>query len=62
MKVAYPRKFNAMNARDILKQVVEEREIHPIALNRYRYNSALRSSLQIICIITIINFTKIYIN
>ena len=38
MKVAYPRKYNGMNARDILKQVVEEREIHLITLNRYRYN------------------------
>ena len=38
MKVAYPRKYNAMNARDILKRVVEEREIHLITLNRYRYN------------------------
>ena len=39
MKVAYPRQFNnAMSACDILKQVVEEREIHLITLNRYRYN------------------------
>ncbi len=38
MKVAYPRKFNNMSARDVLKQVVREREIHLITLNRYRYN------------------------
>ncbi len=39
MTVAYPRKFNnTMSARDILKRVVEDREIHLITLNRYRYN------------------------
>jgi len=38
MKVAYPRKTNGMSARDILKQVVRDREIHHITLNRYRYN------------------------
>ena len=39
MTVAYPRKFNNnMSARDILKRVVEDREIHLITLNRYRYN------------------------
>ncbi len=38
MKVAYPRKYNGMNARDILKKVVEQPEIHLITLNRYRYN------------------------
>ncbi len=38
MKVAYPRKYNGMNARDILKKVVQEREIHLLTLNRYRYN------------------------
>lgn len=38
-KVAYPRKFNSMNARDILKNVVmNNREIHLITLNRYRYS------------------------
>lgn len=39
MTVAYPRKlYNGMNARDILKRVVNDREIHLITLNRYRYN------------------------
>lgn len=39
MTVVYPRKFNNnMSARDILKRVVGEREIHLITLNRYRYN------------------------
>lgn len=38
MKVTYPRKYNGMNARDILKKVVEDPEIHLITLNRYRYN------------------------
>ncbi len=39
MTVAYPRKFqNALSARDIMKQVVCEREIHLITLNRYRYS------------------------
>jgi hypothetical protein len=39
MTVAYPRKFrNNLSARDILQQVVSEREIHLVTLNRYRYN------------------------
>ncbi len=39
MAVTYPRKFqNALSARDILKQVVHDREIHLITLNRYRYS------------------------
>jgi Protein of unknown function (DUF455) len=39
MAVAYPRKFqNALSARDILNQVVRDREIHLITLNRYRYS------------------------
>lgn len=39
MTVAYPRKFNnSVSARDILKRVVSDREIHLITLNRYRYN------------------------
>lgn len=39
MTVAYPRKFNnAISARDIMTQVVRDREIHLITLNRYRYN------------------------
>jgi uncharacterized ferritin-like protein (DUF455 family) len=39
MTVAYPRKLNnQMSARDILKRVVSDRQIHLITLNRYRYN------------------------
>jgi uncharacterized ferritin-like protein (DUF455 family) len=39
MTVAYPRKQrNAMGAREILAQVVHDREIHLITLNRYRYS------------------------
>ncbi|WP_427161935.1 ferritin-like domain-containing protein [Aliinostoc sp. HNIBRCY26] len=39
MTVAYPRKFqNTLSARDVLKQVVSDREMHLITLNRYRYN------------------------
>lgn len=39
MAVTYPRKFlNTLTARDILKQVVRDREIHLVTLNRYRYN------------------------
>lgn len=39
MAVAYPRKFqNALSARDVLNQVVRDREIHLITLNRYRYS------------------------
>ena len=39
MTVAYPRKFNnSMSARDIMKNVVRDREIHLITLNRYRFN------------------------
>lgn len=39
MTVIYPRKFqNALSARDILKLVVSDREIHFVTLNRYRYN------------------------
>ncbi|UNU23458.1 ferritin-like domain-containing protein [Microcoleus vaginatus] len=39
MTVAYPRKpRNAMGAREILAQVVRDREIHLITLNRYRYS------------------------
>jgi hypothetical protein len=39
MKVIYPRKLhNSVSARDILKKVIQEREIHLIMLNRYRYN------------------------
>lgn len=39
MTVAYPKKFNnALGAREILTQVVRDREVHLITLNRYRYN------------------------
>ena len=39
MTVAYPRKLHVkLSARDILKRVVSEREIHLVTLNRYRYN------------------------
>jgi hypothetical protein len=39
MTVAYPKKFNnTLSARDVLDQVVRDREIHLITLNRYRYN------------------------
>ncbi|MBW4673132.1 MAG: ferritin-like domain-containing protein [Desmonostoc geniculatum HA4340-LM1] len=39
MTVTYPRKFqNALGAREILKRVVCDREIHLITLNRYRYS------------------------
>jgi hypothetical protein len=39
MTVAYPRKLNdRLSARDILTRVVNDREIHLIVLNRYRYS------------------------
>ncbi len=39
MAVTYPRKFRgSLNARDIMAQVVRDREIHLITLNRYRYS------------------------
>lgn len=38
MTVAYPRRFGAWNARAILHQVVQQREIHLITLNRYRFS------------------------
>jgi len=39
MTVAYPRKFNnSIGAREILAQVIRDREAHLITLNRYRYN------------------------
>jgi hypothetical protein len=39
MAVVYPRKFqNTFSARDVLTQVVRDREIHHITLNRYRYS------------------------
>lgn len=39
MTVTYPKKFqNALGAREILTQIVRDREIHAITLNRYRYS------------------------
>jgi Protein of unknown function (DUF455) len=39
MTVAYPRKFrNQLGAQDILNQVVKQREVHMVTLNRYRFN------------------------
>jgi len=39
MTVAYPRKFrNQLSALDILRQVVDQRDIHLVTLNRYRFN------------------------
>lgn len=39
MTVVYPRKFQSgLGAREIMTQVVREREIHLITLNRYRYS------------------------
>ncbi|MBD2185142.1 DUF455 domain-containing protein [Planktothrix sp. FACHB-1355] len=39
MTVAYPRKLrNSIGARQIMKQVVSDREVHLITLNRYRYS------------------------
>ncbi|MFN3360877.1 MAG: ferritin-like domain-containing protein [Pseudanabaenaceae cyanobacterium] len=39
MTVTYPRKFrNQLSAYDILSQVVKNRELHLVTLNRYRFN------------------------
>jgi rubrerythrin len=39
MTVVYPRKLqNALSAREVLQQVVRDREIHLLTLNRYRYS------------------------
>lgn len=42
MTVVYPRKlqssFGAMSARDVMTQVIRDREIHLITLNRYRFS------------------------
>lgn len=39
MTVAYPRKFQAtFGAREVMSQVVQDREIHLITLNRYRFS------------------------
>ncbi|MBD2340725.1 ferritin-like domain-containing protein [Calothrix sp. FACHB-156] len=55
MTVIYPRKFqNAISARDILKQVVRDRELHLITLNRYRY-SEQRSCKDLTALIEYLN-------
>lgn len=55
MTVVYPRKFqDTLSARDILKQVVSDREIHLITLNRYRY-SEQRSCKDLTEIIELLN-------
>lgn len=39
MTVAYPRKLqNSLGAREIMQQVVRDRDIHIVTLNRYRFN------------------------
>jgi hypothetical protein len=39
MTVAYPRKFrDQLSAQDILNQVILQREVHMVTLNRYRFN------------------------
>ncbi|MEM8543096.1 MAG: ferritin-like domain-containing protein [Cyanobacteria bacterium P01_H01_bin.119] len=39
MTIAYPRKFQgSLSARDIMGQVIHNREIHMVTLNRYRFN------------------------
>lgn len=39
MTVAYPRKFrDQLSAQDILNQVVQQRDIHMVTLNRYRFS------------------------
>jgi bacterioferritin (cytochrome b1) len=39
MTVAYPRKFrNELSAQAVLNQVVKNREVHMVTLNRYRFN------------------------
>ena len=42
MTVVYPRKlqssFGTLSARDVLQQVVRDREVHLLTLNRYRYS------------------------
>lgn len=55
MTVAYPKKFKgSMSARDIMKQVVRDREIHLITLNRYRY-SEQRSCKDLTGVIELLN-------
>ncbi|MCA1904895.1 MAG: ferritin-like domain-containing protein, partial [Cyanobacteria bacterium KgW148] len=55
MTVAYPRKFrNQLSAYDILSQVVKNREIHMITLNRYRFNEQ-RSCKDLTNLIEVLN-------
>lgn len=55
MTVAYPKKLlNTYTARDILQQVVLDREIHLITLNRYRY-SEQRSCKDLTNLIELLN-------
>lgn len=55
MTVAYPRKLrNSLGAREIMEQVVRDREIHLITLNRYRY-SEQRSCKDLTDLIELIN-------
>jgi hypothetical protein len=55
MTVVYPRKFqNKLSARDVLKRVVSDREIHLITLNRYRY-SEQRSCKDLTALIELLN-------
>jgi len=58
MAVVYPRKFQsslgAMSARDVLGQVVHDREIHHITLNRYRF-SEQRSCKDLTNLIELLN-------
>jgi rubrerythrin len=55
MSVVYPRKFqNSLGARDILKNVVSDRTIHLITLNRYRY-SEQRSCKDLTEVIELLN-------
>ncbi|MFB2834648.1 ferritin-like domain-containing protein [Floridanema evergladense] len=55
MTVAYPRKLqNSIGAREIMRQVVRDREIHIITLNRYRY-SEQRSCKDLTEIIEVLN-------
>jgi hypothetical protein len=55
MTVAYPRKFRpGLGAREILSQVVRDREIHLITLNRYRFNEQ-RSCIDLTNLIEALN-------
>ncbi len=58
MTVVYPRKlqssFGAMSARDVMMQVVRDRDIHLLTLNRYRY-SEQRSCKDLTDLIELVN-------